>query len=183
MKRQFLVSVLAAMAGAASFAQSPTPWPPNASESPEPFRHWRMLSADEHDALLTAAGKARENPAVRAAAIRLQQAVKGYNQAMIARDASIGPVLEKAELAGGLEGFHIRLTGDESEQLRADREAMKGTAAEDALQRAMADYRKAAVHALIAADPSLAGVADSLPLMGMRGLLAPELAPSPSPSP
>jgi hypothetical protein len=142
-----------------------------------------MLPADERDSLFAVAEKAREDPGVRAAASRAREAVKTFNEAMIARDASIGPVLEKAESAGEPGGFHIRLTGDEAEQLRADREAMKGTAAEDALQRAMADYRKALVRVVTTVDPSLAGAVDRLPGMGMRGLLAPGPLASPSPSP
>jgi hypothetical protein len=142
-----------------------------------------MLSSDDRGALFAAVEKAREDPAVKAAAARVRQAAKVFNEAMIARDASIGPVLEKAETAGGPESFHIRLSGDESEELRADREAMKGTAAEDALQRAVADYRKALAHAIVLSDPSAAVFVDRLPQMRMREVLMAEPDASPSASP
>jgi len=177
MKRHLVLPILGALACAAviSFGQSPSPSP---SGTPI-LQRSRAITPEERAALIVAGQKAREDPKVQAAAMRMHAAAMAFNAAMVARDASLGPILQKIDAANSEAGLHIRLTADDREQLRAAREAMRGTPEAAALQQATADYRKTASDAMTAADPSLSAIIARLPQPGGDTRIGRIMAPVP----
>jgi len=179
MKRIIVVSFLAAIACAplSSFGQSlapavsdtPAAAPP---APPKPGLGASLLTPEERDTLMAAAQKARQDPAVKAAAEKMHEAMKAARDAMIATDKSLGPLIDKIEAATSSPSPGVprpTLTADEREQLRAGRDAIKGTPAADAWQKATAEYFAALRQAMIAADASVAAILDKLPQGGPLG--------------
>jgi hypothetical protein len=171
-KKQLLIPFLAAMAcaPAASNGQSFSPAASGTFVS-APARRERLgtLSPQERTVLIAVGQKARQDPKVREAAEKMRNARKALNAAMVAKDNTLRPILDKVEAASSPGGIPPRLTGDEREQLRAAREAMKGTPEADAWQKASADYHQAVREAVIAADPSAAPILEKMGTGGMGG--------------
>jgi hypothetical protein len=191
MKTLFLLPLSAALLCAAAvpvFGQA-------AAASPAPLgtpslliQSLRPLTPEERTRLAGARQKAMRDPRVRAAAARMRDAARALDAAMAGKDKSLRPILDKAEAAQSPGSFHIRLTGDEREELRAAREAMEGSPEEAAVRKAEDDYRKTAADVMTAADPSMAAIIAGLMQpggeMGMGVRRDIEMgAPSPSGSP
>jgi hypothetical protein len=130
------------------------------------------LTPEERTALDGAREKAQRDPRVRAAAARMRKAEQALDAAMVAQDKSLRPILDKAEAAHSPGSFHIRLTGDEREELRVAREALSGSPEEDALQKARDEYHKTAADVMTEGNPSMAAIIERLPQgwmeMGVR---------------
>jgi len=107
---------------------------------------------------MAAAKKARQDPAVVAAAAKMHQAILGFDDAMLAKDKSIGPVIDKIKAASSPGAPRPHLTAEEVEQLRSARVSMMGAPETDAWKQATEDYRAAMRQAMIAADPSMAAI-------------------------
>jgi hypothetical protein len=141
---------------------------------------------------MAAAKKARQDPAVVAAAAKMHQAMLAFDDAMLAKDKSIGPVIEKIKAASSPGAPRPRLTAQEVEQLRSARVSMMGAPETDAWKQATEDYRAAMRQAMTAADPSMAAILAKLPEGGGTGaprtvaspaLASPSASPTPSASP
>jgi hypothetical protein len=122
------------------------------------------LTPEEQSTLRTASENAQKDPAVRAAVEKLHAAMTAARPAMLAKDPSLAPLLNKVEAISfpspGAE--RPSLTADEMLKLRAGRSAINGTPLADAWRKATADYRAAVRQAMIAGDPSVAAILDKL---------------------
>lgn len=191
-KTLFLLPLFAALLCAAAvpaFGQAAAASPaPLGTPSLLSIQSLRPLTPEERTRLAGVRQKAMRDPRVRAAAARMRDAARALDAAMVAQDKSLRPILDKAEAAQSPGSFHIRLTGDEREELRAAREAMEGTPEEAAVQKAEDDYRKTTADVMTAADPSMAAIIAGLTRpggeMGMGVRRDIEMgSPSPSGSP
>ena len=176
---------------ATSFGQTPSPAPsaPSAPSAPpaylRPGAGIAALTLEERTALVTAGQKARQDPKVQAAAEKVKEAMKAVEDAMVAKDKSLAPIIAKAQAATSPGAPRPLLTGTERMQFIAAREAMQGTPELAAAQQASADYREAVRQAMIAADPSIAAIIEKLSQTGpmpMRPSIGSAASPSPSPS-
>jgi len=144
------------------------------------------LTPEERAALDGARQKAQRDPRVRAASERMRKAEQALDAAMVAQDKSLRPILDKAEAAHSPGIFHIRLTGDEREELQAAREALRGSPEELALQKARDEYYKTTGDVMTEGNPSMAAIVKRLPEGGMEMGVRRDIemgSPSPSGSP
>jgi hypothetical protein len=134
---------------------------------------------------MSAGQKAWQDPEVQVAAEKMHEAAMNLDTAMLKKEVSLGPILDKLSAGNALGGNAARLTADEREQLRAAREAMRNSPEAQALNRATAEYQRVARRAIIAADPSITGLLDELPRgnMGMGPGMRRVIEPGPSVNP
>ena len=185
MKRVLVIPFLAAIAcaPAPSFGQSLTSGTSAAAPSPS-VRRVRVgsvapLTPEEETILKAARDKARQDPAVEAAAQKMDAAMKAAHAAMVAKDKSIGPLLDQVEASSSPGALRPLFTPEETAQLRAAREAIKGTPEAEAWQTATVDHYEAQRKAEIAADPAVEAILNKL--SGMRRRLI-VVSGSPEPS-
>lgn len=187
MNKLFLVALLASTAATLVFAQGPAPFPaPRGGGS-------SMLNPQDQQALQAADAKAKNDPAVEAAAEKMHAASMAARAAMVARDPSIAPLLNEMQPAAspspGAEPHH--LTADEYLKIRAARLAIVDTPEGHAWKQATEDYQAAHRAAMIAADPSVTpilarlshGASVARPSIAATGLAMPTGTPSASPKP
>lgn len=166
MKKVLIASFLAAIAcaPASSFGQSPSP---AASDAPSaapslPTVHQQLgaspLTPEDRATLQSASQKAQQDPTVKADFKKMADAMKAAHGAMLAKDSSVGPLLDKIEAASAPGAPRPKLTPDEAMKLRAAREAIKGTPEADAWQKATTEYHDAVRQAMIAADPAVSDI-------------------------
>jgi hypothetical protein len=150
---------------------------------------FQVLTADERSALIADGQKAWQDPDVQAAAEKMRDATTALDDAILEKEVSLRPILDKVTATDTLGGGSQRLTADEREQLRAARESMKNSPEARALKAATAEYQRTTRRALIAVDPSIAAILDKLPRgnmgmgPGLRRVMGPEPTSSPAASP
>jgi hypothetical protein len=182
MNKIIVIPCLAAIASLSmpSFAQDASPAP---SVSGQPSGPVASPTPDVEAALSEARVKARQDPAVQAAAEKLHEAMKVAHAAMLAKDPTLGPLLEKIEAASAPGSRPPSFTADEYLKIHEGMASIRGTPEADAWKQATADYRAALRKAMVAADPSIADILARLPEPGAsHGAGAPH-SPAPSGSP
>jgi len=185
MKIRFLVPFLAAIASSAAIGQSPSPSATPLVAAPVRART-APFSAADRGSLIAAGEKIRKDPKVIAAAAKMHAAMLAVNAVMVAKDPSLGPILDKIQAASVPHAVRTPLTPDDRQKLRAARDAMKGTPEGAAWLQATMDYRAAVREAMLTADPGISNVLNKLPQPGVHvtgAAITSGSAASPSASP
>jgi hypothetical protein len=163
MKRIFLVLLAVVLSGRV-FAQgaggessparspvvSPTPLPPPVDLSP--------LTAEEKARIAKAGQAAQQDPEVIASGVELNDAVKAATVAMIAKDPTLKPLLDKIEAASAPGAERPQFSSGDYDHLSAGRASIAGTPEAATWQKATLQYREAVHKAMLAADPTLDAV-------------------------
>jgi hypothetical protein len=178
--KTFLLSTLAVAVTATTFAQDATPAPAAPSSVPPVAapQQQRLISPEEASELKAVSQKAQQDPAVQAAIAKRQKAMMDASGAMISRNPSIAPLVQKALASGTAGATHVALTQDERMQLHTALNSLQGTPEGDALQSTTKEYIAALTKAMITADPGIVHILAKLPIMNHRPVTTGSAAPA-----
>jgi hypothetical protein len=179
MKKILLVALGAALTGSAltSFAQSPSPAPSDSpaaapSAAAPALSSATELTEEEKATLQNATEKAQQDPSVLASIDAMRKAMKDARAAMVAKDPSIAPLLDKIEAGAAPGSQPPRLTAEEFTELGAARKAIVGTPEAAAWKMATAEYRANVQKAMIAADPAVGPILEKIAALKMQADMA-----------